>query len=917
MARAWLALLLMTAVPMLGVAQPPPPAPPMPMPSLTDPNVVVVTTGQELADALANPLKTFAWLVSKVEVNESDFPSTVIARSTNLTISGTPGPQTSWPLLELNFVKGKIRLENNTALIFQYVVVHDFRQTPLGQSPGFDIVATSTSEAGALVIMQDAILMLRICVPKNMQAEIMSSIVRPSNLPGKQLAYNTTQVGCINSNSSTVPPISRCWPDVGMYADVAVGGFDIDAFGRATTTRYSLYMLRVPYLCERQMTDECVTQLGPLGCYLSLFPRTPTSATSGTPGTSPSPFFGPPVVKVEKKSPGTLTGVVAGVVAGVVVLGVITLAMLLVVRFRRRRAAEQRKAAYEESKRAAASAPEGNGGDATGDGDDKGDGKSTTVCKQLPPGQANTGTSRASTSVCSPASTSTALANKLPPSTGATSSVQQQPSTGRNIILPSGVGTCVLSSTDLDSSSPLVIVTPFTPHRSDLKLDVQCDTEVKLLPIIRGKGSYGRVVEGLYGGQRVAVKLVVDVDEWSGPSDSLVNSFAQEVEVLGRCQHPNVVRLLAACLKPPRLCLVMELMDTSLERMVHAKSGDLMPLPTVLHIAADIARGLAYLHPTIVHRDLKPGNVLLSNTDSPRPIAKLTDFGLSRLRSTVLVTRHPEAGTPAYMAPEAFDASNYVITHKADIYALGVILWEMLTGSVPWEGCSMVAIAYSITVRHHRLPLSKLDAARCPPKLRKLIHQCWDPDPQRRPAAAELAKQLTLVLQLVQGECEAPSSNCSQRSNANISVGAENSRLPHSAGAGSAGSSINDRHRPMVAAAAAGGAPGAAAGSGGAGGSSSAKAGYGYPGSDKLGRGASGAPSGSAASDGAGRVVVPTDSTSQLSLGQDDPGSCQGASRGKERVGGSSGEVKEQGGSAAVAAAAVWDMSPAAQRHTL
>ncbi len=70
-------------------------------------------------------------------------------------------------------------------------------------------------------------------------------------------------------------------------------------------------------------------------------------------------------------------------------------------------------------------------------------------------------------------------------------------------------------------------------------------------------------------------------------------------------------------------------------------------------------------------RDLKPGNVLLSNVNSPRPLAKLTDFGLSRLRSTVLVTRHPEAGTPAYMPPEAFDASNYVITHKADIYSLG------------------------------------------------------------------------------------------------------------------------------------------------------------------------------------------------------------------------------------------------------
>ncbi|PNH02905.1 Serine/threonine-protein kinase HT1 [Tetrabaena socialis] len=100
--------------------------------------------------------------------------------------------------------------------------------------------------------------------------------------------------------------------------------------------------------------------------------------------------------------------------------------------------------------------------------------------------------------------------------------------------------------------------------------------------------------------------------------------LCSRLQVLGRCQHPNIVRLLAACLKPPRLCLVMELMDTSLERLVHGKAGDLMPLQTVLHVAADIARGLAYLHPTIVHRDLKPGNVLLSNLESMRPIAKLT-----------------------------------------------------------------------------------------------------------------------------------------------------------------------------------------------------------------------------------------------------------------------------------------------------
>ncbi|GIL56817.1 hypothetical protein Vafri_12125 [Volvox africanus] len=125
-------------------------------------------------------------------------------------------------------------------------------------------------------------------------------------------------------------------------------------------------------------------------------------------------------------------------------------------------------------------------------------------------------------------------------------------------------------------------------------------------------------------------------------------TLKQEVEVLARCQHPNVVRLLAACLRPPRFCLVMELMETSLDRLLYStgRQHKLLPLDTVLHIAIQIAKGLAYLHPTIVHRDLKPGNVLISHSDAPRRLTvKLADFGLSRLRDTVLVTEHPEVGT--------------------------------------------------------------------------------------------------------------------------------------------------------------------------------------------------------------------------------------------------------------------------------
>ncbi|KXZ44439.1 hypothetical protein GPECTOR_67g279 [Gonium pectorale] len=178
------------------------------------------------------------------------------------------------------------------------------------------------------------------------------------------------------------------------------------------------------------------------------------------------------------------------------------------------------------------------------------------------------------------------------------------------------------------------------------------------------------------------------------------------VAVLGRCDHPNVVRLLAACLTPPRLCLVMERCETSLERLLNgeAAGGSLLPLPTLLHIAIQICQGLEYLHPTIVHRDLKPANVLINGADTERPVVKL-----------------------------------------ADMYSLGVLLWAMLTGQQPWRDHSVAAVAYKVAALGERLPLDHLPDRRCPPQLRRLIRQCWEADPLRRPAAAEAVKELFLL----------------------------------------------------------------------------------------------------------------------------------------------------------------------------
>ncbi|KAG2441457.1 hypothetical protein HXX76_003079 [Chlamydomonas incerta] len=277
-----------------------------------------------------------------------------------------------------------------------------------------------------------------------------------------------------------------------------------------------------------------------------------------------------------------------------------------------------------------------------------------------------------------------------------------------------------------------------------------------LLPVVRGRGAFGRVVEGIYRGERVAVKMLLGPGDGGVSHDSaaLMDAFRQEVEVLGRCSHPNVVKLLAACLDPRQPCLVMELCDTSLEALVFKRGSPgagpapapaQMPLATVLTIAVDICNALSYLHPTIIHRDLKPANVLINGAGSGAPVAKLTDFGLARFRAMTQATQDPEAGTVAFMAPECFDIDNSIITHRADLYSLGVLLWVLVTGEQPWGGLPAMAVAYMVCAQGARLPLSGLSDDRCPRKLRRLLVDLWDADPLRRPAAAEVGKELLLL----------------------------------------------------------------------------------------------------------------------------------------------------------------------------
>ncbi|PNH12194.1 putative serine/threonine-protein kinase [Tetrabaena socialis] len=630
----------------------------------------------------------------------------------------------------------------------------------------------------------------------------MGSLPRPAIAPGPQQIVSVAQEGCVDDPAA--PPMRRCWPAAGAYADVVSQGVDVEGYGgKPLPANYVLWLRNARYVCERVMPEQCAAELGPVGCWYQMFPRVVAGAPTQAPaqldvragadsgGGASDDGGGPP-----------LGAVLGGVLGGVAFLAVV--AAVLVVRMRQRRLSGGQHAPERHS-----------------------DSFGAAMCAASACERAARSSEDAARTSCEDMSTSMAFpgAHNFAHAASAASGLAlgaRTPSDTAFLPLPPAPLPPSLHHDPSDPHSALVPVTRLTPLHSEVRLDVDLAAqEVTLLPVTRGKGSYGRVVEGMYGGQRVAVKLLdwglagAPQPEEGGPGgegegggeggaggggncggrrqQASQAALAQEVEVLGRCRHPNIVRLLAASLRyvpeggagavphyrrPPSVCLVMELCDTSLERLLYDRGPEGppppydmgppydtpaqydkpqgLPLETVLHIAIQVAQGLEYLHPTIMHRDLKPANVLVSNPDSLQPIIKLADFGLSRLRNTVLVTRHPEAGTAAYMAPETFDLKNFTVTDKVDMYSMAVMLWEMLVGAPPWYGWTAMQVAIAITLRGERLPMTCLSSERCPPKLRKLILACFETDPARRPAAAEAVKVLTLVQQEVARSAGAP-----------------------------------------------------------------------------------------------------------------------------------------------------------------
>jgi serine/threonine-protein kinase len=199
-----------------------------------------------------------------------------------------------------------------------------------------------------------------------------------------------------------------------------------------------------------------------------------------------------------------------------------------------------------------------------------------------------------------------------------------------------------------------------------------------------GQGTHGTVQLAQHGqsGQMVALKLI---SLPGGPGATAAReSFVQSAEAAMRLQHPGIVALYGVGIERSTGWLAMEPVPGSdLGRYTHA--ARLLPERVVLVIAKRVAQALAHAHRhSVMHRDVKPANVLV---DWPGDLCKLADFGLARAVDASRTATGVVPGSPAYMAPELLAGA--VPTPQSDLYALGVMLFELLVGRLPHTGASM------------------------------------------------------------------------------------------------------------------------------------------------------------------------------------------------------------------------------------
>ncbi|XP_031130846.1 uncharacterized protein LOC116032433 [Ipomoea triloba] len=257
-----------------------------------------------------------------------------------------------------------------------------------------------------------------------------------------------------------------------------------------------------------------------------------------------------------------------------------------------------------------------------------------------------------------------------------------------------------------------------------------------------GSGTFGTVYHGKWRGTDVAIKRIKKscFTGRSSEQERLTVEFWREADILSKLHHPNVVAFYGVVQDGPggTLATVTEFMvNGSLRHVLLCKDRHLDRRKKLI-IATDAAFGMEYLHSkNIVHFDLKCDNLLVNLKDPSRPICKVGDFGLSKIKRNTLVTGGVR-GTLPWMAPELLNGSSNKVSEKVDVFSFGIVLWEILTGEEPYANMHYGAIIGGIVNNTLRPHIPNF----CDPEWRMLMEQCWAPDPAARPSFTEIARRL-------------------------------------------------------------------------------------------------------------------------------------------------------------------------------
>jgi len=257
-------------------------------------------------------------------------------------------------------------------------------------------------------------------------------------------------------------------------------------------------------------------------------------------------------------------------------------------------------------------------------------------------------------------------------------------------------------------------------------------TELNFLNKV-GEGAFSEVWEGWWNGVHVAIKklkLMVN--------DTLFEErFLREVENLRKGNHHNVVMFYGVCLKPA--CIVTEFMaGGNLYDLLHKQHASLS-FPLIIKMATDLAVGFSHLHSlSILHRDLTSLNILLDDMGN----VKISDFGLSREKAQEGSMTMTLGGicNPRWRPPEITKNLGHY-SEKMDVYCFALVVWEMLSGQIPFAELDGSQAAAQVAYTNLRPPIPPT----CNTFLRDLLVQCWQDDPKLRPDFRYIAEKLRQI----------------------------------------------------------------------------------------------------------------------------------------------------------------------------